>query len=119
MNIGNIRQSILTKKSFDSAGNIAPGSLKFINRLFAPSNSKYIRTWNSEKERKILKNWFLNDLSMILAKQRVTDLNKSLAIPLLERINNRRKVRLQNKHKKANVTTQRIRQRGGDLININ
>ena len=24
--------------AFDSAGNIAPGTLKFINRLFAPSN---------------------------------------------------------------------------------
>ncbi len=34
---------------------------------------------------KFLKNWFLNDLSMILAIQRVTDLNKSLAIPLLEK----------------------------------
>ena len=56
---------------------------------------------------------------MILAKQRVTDLNKSLAIPLLERLNNRRKVRLQNRNKKANVTTQRVRQRGGDLFNIN
>ena len=47
-----------------------------------------------KKRGKFLKNWFLNDLSMILAKQRVTDLNKSLAIPLLERLNNRRKVRL-------------------------
>ena len=101
--------------AFDSAGNIAPGTLKFINRLFAPSNSKYIRTWNSEKERKILKNWFLNDLSMILAKQRVTDLNKSLAIPLLERKENRRKFKLQKKNKKANA----IRQRGGNVVHVN
>ena len=46
-------------------------------------------------------------------------INKSLAIPLLERLSNRRKVRLRNKHKKANATIQRVRQRGGDLININ
>ena len=39
--------------AFDSAGNIALGTFKFINRLFAPSNSKYAKTWNSEKERKI------------------------------------------------------------------
>merc|ERR1711991_1126955 len=101
--------------AFDSAGNIAPGTLKFINRLYAPSNSNYIRTWNSEKERKILKNWFLNDLSMILAKQRVTDLNKSLATPLLERKENRRKFKLQKQIKKANA----IRQRGGNVINVN
>ena len=101
--------------AFDSAGNIAPGTLKFINKLFAPSNSKYTRSWNSENERKILKNWFLNDLSMILAKQRVTDLNKSLAIPLLERKENRRKFKLQKQIKKANA----IRQRGGNVINVN
>ena len=35
-----------------------------------------------------MKNWFLNKLSMILAKQRVIDLNKSLAIPLAERKEN-------------------------------
>ena len=64
---------------------------------------------------KILKNWFLNDLSMILAKQRVTDLNKSLAIPLLERKENRRKFKLQKQIKKANA----IRQRGGNVINVN
>ena len=52
---------------------------------------------------------------MILAKQRVTNLNKSLAIPLLERKENRRKFKLQKKNKKANV----IRQRGGNLINVN
>ena len=45
---------------------------------------------------------------MILAKQRVTDLNKSLATPLLERINNRRQ-----------RVRQRREQRGGDLINNN
>ena len=56
---------------------------------------------------------------MILVKQRVTDLNKSLTIPLSERKNNRSKFRLQNKHEKANAITQRVRQRGGDLININ
>ena len=67
--------------------------------MFAPSNSKYVRTWNSENERKILKNWFLNKLSMILAKQRVTDLNKALAISLLEREENRRKFILQKKLK--------------------
>ena len=83
--------------------------------MFAPSNSKYTRSWNSENERKILKNWFLNDLSMILAKQRVTDLNKSLAIPLLERKENRRKFKLQKQIKKANA----IRQRGGNVINVN
>ena len=69
----------------------------------------------SENERKILKNWFLNDLSMILAKQRVIDLNKSLAIPLLERKENRRKFKLQKQIKKANA----IRQRGGNVINVN
>ena len=101
--------------AFDSAGNIAPGTLKFINKLFAPSNSNYGRTWNSENERKILKNWFLNKLSMILAKQRVTDLNKALAISLLEREENRRKFKLQKKNKKANA----IRQRGGNVVNVN
>ena len=101
--------------AFDSAGNIAPGTLKFINKLFAPSNSNYDRTWNSENERKILKNWFLNKLSMILAKQRVTDLNKALAISLLEREENRRKFKLQKKNKKANA----IRQRGGNVVNVN
>ena len=74
--------------AFDSAGNIAPGTNEFINKLFAASGQKFDRTWNSEKERKILKNWFLNKLSMILAKQRVIDLNKSLAIPLAERKEN-------------------------------
>ena len=89
--------------AFDSAGNIAPGTLKFINRLFAPSNSKYGITWNNEKERKFFKkNWFLNKLSLILAKQRVINLNKSLAIPLLGRKNNLRKFRLKKKDKKAN-----------------
>ena len=39
----------------------------------------------TRKRKKILKNWFLNKLSMIQAKQRVIDLNKSLAIPLAER----------------------------------
>ena len=62
--------------------------MEFINKLFAASGQKFDRTWNSEKERKILKNWFLNKLSMILAKQRVIDLNKSLAIPLAERKEN-------------------------------
>ena len=52
---------------------------------------------------------------MILAKQRVTDLNKSLAISLLERKENRRKFTLQNKNKKANA----IRQRGGNVVNVN
>ena len=74
--------------AFDSAGNIAPGTNEFINKLFAASGQKFDRSWNSEKERKILKNWFLNKLSMILAKQRVIDLNKSLAIPLAERKEN-------------------------------
>ena len=101
--------------AFDSAGNIAPGTLKFINKLFAPSNSNYYRTWNSENERKILKNWFLNKLSMILAKQRVTDLNKSLAISLMERKENCRKFNIQKKNKKANA----IRQRGGNVVNVN
>ena len=67
------------------------------------------------KKRKKFKILFFNKLSMILAKQRVTDLNKSLAIPLLERKNNRRKFRLQKKEKKANA----IRERGRDLINLN
>ena len=52
---------------------------------------------------------------MILAKQRVTDLNKALAISLLEREENRRKFKLQNKNKKANA----IRQRGGNVVNVN
>ena len=52
---------------------------------------------------------------MILAKQRVTDLNKSLAIPLLERKENRRKFKLEKQIKKANA----IRQRGGNVINVN
>ena len=45
--------------AFYSASNIAPDTVKFINRLFAASNKRYQRTWNSEKERNILKNWFL------------------------------------------------------------
>ena len=93
--------------AFDSAGNIAPGTAEFINKLFAASSQKYDRTWNSKKERKILKNWFLNKLSMILAKQRVIDLNKSLAIPLAERKENYLKYKkyLSNK-KKTKVLTQ-------------
>ena len=86
--------------AFDSAGNIAPRTLEFINKLFAASNQKYNRTWNSEKERIILKNWFLNKLSMILAKQIVIDLNKSLAIPLAERIANFDKQRMYIRNKK-------------------
>ena len=35
--------------AFDSAGNIAPGTAEFINKLFAASSQKYDRTWNSEK----------------------------------------------------------------------
>ena len=46
----------------DSAGNVAPDTVKFINRLFAASNRDYLRTWSSEKERKIKKkgNFFDN-----------------------------------------------------------
>ena len=57
----------------------------FINRLFAASGKKYDRTWISAKERKFLKNRVFNKISMILAKQRVIDINKSLAVPLAER----------------------------------
>ena len=46
---------------------------------------------------------------MMLARQRLTDLNKSLAIPLLERKNNHRKFRLQKKAKKANANKKRRR----------
>ena len=53
---------------------------------------------------------------MMLARQRLTDLNKSLAIPLLERKNNHRKFRLE---KKAWIKVNAIRQRGRDLINVN
>merc|ERR1711871_1468105 len=86
--------------AFDSAGNIAPGTAEFINKLFAASGQKYDRTWNSEKERKFLKNWFLNKLSMILAKQRVIDLNKSLAVPLAERKANYNKYRMYIRNQK-------------------
>ena len=97
--------------AFDSAGNIAPGTVKFINKLFAASNKHYQRTWNSEKERKIFKNWFLNKLSMILAKQRVIDLNKSLATPLAERKDIYRVYRRQKNKTKV------IKQREGILNN--
>ena len=52
---------------------------------------------------------------MILAKQKVTDLNKSLSISLMERKENCRKFNIQNKNKKANA----IRQRGGNVVNVN
>ena len=102
--------------AFDSAGNIAPGTLEFINKLFAASNKKYDRTWNSEKERIILKNWFLNKLSMILAKQRVIDLNKSLAVPLAERKDKINKYRMYIRNKKQ---TKVLKQREEMIHNSN
>ena len=65
--------------------------------MVASSTSEYQRTWNSEKERKFLKNWFLNRLSMILAKQRVLDLNKSVATPRADRKDWYREYRRQKK----------------------
>lgn len=50
--------------AFDSAGNIAPETAKFMNRLFAASNNDYQRICNSEKKIFFL-NWFFNKLSMI------------------------------------------------------
>ena len=102
--------------AFDSAGNIAPRTLEFINKLFAASNQKYNRTWNSEKERIILKNWFLNKLSMILAKQRVIDLNKSLAVPLAERKDKINKYRMYIRNKKQ---TKVLKQREEMIHNSN
>ena len=88
----------------------------YLNRLFAASNKKYDRTWNSEKERIILKNWFLNKLSMILAKQRVIDLNKSLAVPLAERKANFDKYRMYKRNKKQ---TKVLKQREEMIHNSN
>ena len=102
--------------AFDSAGNIAPRTLEFINKLFAASNQNYNRTWNSEKERIILKNWFLNKLSMILAKQRVIDLNKSLAVPLAERKDKINKYRMYIRNKKQ---TKVLKQREEMIHNSN
>ena len=54
--------------------------------------------------------YFLNKLSMILAKQRVIDLNKSLAVPIAERRDNYYNYRtyMRNK-KKTKVLKQRER----------
>ena len=73
-------------------------------------------TWNSEKERIILKNWFLNKLSMILAKQRVIDLNKSLAVPLAERKDKINKYRMYIRNKKQ---TKVLKQREEMIHNSN
>ena len=106
--------------AFDSAGNIVPGTLEFINKLFAASGKNIERTWNSERGRQILKNWFLNKISMTLAKQRVIDLNQFLAVPLAERKENfyKYKAYIRNK-KKTKVSKQRREECHIILINFN
>ena len=48
-------------------------------------------------------------------KKAIKDLNKSLSISLMERKENCRKFNIQKKNKKANA----IRQRGGNVVNVN
>ena len=76
--------------AFDSTGNIAPRSRKFINKLYAPSSGDngtgVQRNWNSEIQRRFLKKNFLDSISLLFAKYRVKDIQNMDRVPLQRRL---------------------------------
>ena len=70
LNIINLKIIIIASSPwhFDSTGNIAPRSHRFINKLYAPSSGDngtgVQRNWNSKIQRRFLKKNFLDSIPL-------------------------------------------------------